>query len=173
MERTSDVRLRDAIGLRLLLIALLALPALTAVAQRPDQPGGGPPQFGAPGQGQPRFGPGRPMQMPFPGMGMGIPGQMPEMAKKMAAIIALRHINAIGLTPKDIEESLPVLKAIRDGEKALQTRTEKMLEEEKRALLAARPGTEQPMGTGEQMQQAAQQFAMQQEKGWVGLRAAS
>ena len=157
MELRSHFRL---IGPALLLVVSVPVFAQDQLPIGPP-PGEGPEfgqqrQFGGPPGG------GFPQQGPM--FGMNAP--MPEMAKKMVAIMALREILELRLTAKDISASIPHLRELRDAEKALQTKSEQILEEEKRALLAAGPDTSPPPPVGDKMQQAAERFRDQQARAW-------
>ncbi|MBM3493634.1 MAG: hypothetical protein FJX72_04825 [Armatimonadetes bacterium] len=146
----------------------LALLCSVTVAQERRQ--GGPREQG-------RFqGPGGQMQAPgFPGMFQ--PGQMfqpghmmqPELAAKTAQIMALREIHSARFTAKDIGVALESLKQMREAEKALQTKSEQVLEGEKRALLAAGPDDDAPRGTGEAMREAAEAHRAKLERLWAKL----
>ena len=149
-----------------LLIAGGAASGARALAQQPGQ--GFPTPFGQRGQGQPPgpgfFGGGG--QGPFGpgpgGMPMGMINPMlstPEMAKKMASIMALRDINAAGMTSRDIGAALPVLRNMRETEKELENRSNQILDEEKKALLAAQPGSPPPPDSGQRLQQAAESLS--------------
>src|SRR5438552_4586150 len=136
---------------------ILATTAVVAMAQQPPfQPG----QPGYPGQPGQQFGFPPPMMMG---------PATPELAKKMAAIGALREIQNMRMTAKDINTALPLLKELREGEKALETRAGDALEQEKRALLAAGPDTQVPPTTGEKLREANEQFHKQQERVWNTL----
>lgn len=124
----------------------------------------GPGRFG--GDGQNRF-PGGPGGMQG-GMMKPMPN-MPEMAKKMQSIMALRQINGVGLTARDISTALPILRTMRDAEKALETRSLQILEEEKRALLAAQPGAPLPPDSGQRMQEASEVYHQQMARSWEAI----
>jgi hypothetical protein len=94
---------------------------------------------------------------------------MPEMAKKMMQIVALREMLEMRLTAKDISAALPRLKELRDSEKNVQNQAEKLLEEEKQALLAASPEDPQPPDSGEKMRQLMERHRQVQEKTWAAL----
>jgi hypothetical protein len=137
----------------------------------PQNPGAG--RFGG-GQGQPRqpgqFGPpgGQGFGGPQPGF-MPMAPMMPEMAKKTNQIMVLRRLLDMGLTAKDIAAALPPLKELRDAEKALQSRMEQVLDEEKRALLAADPGSQPQVDNGEKMRQVSERFHEVQNRTWEQL----
>ena len=69
---------------------------------------------------------------------------MPEMAKKMQAILALRQINGLRLSLRDVQAVLPPLKTMRDAEKTLSSHVTQILVEEEKALLAAQPDSPPP-----------------------------
>jgi hypothetical protein len=94
---------------------------------------------------------------------------MPELAKKMASIMALREMLDMRLTPQLISKALPSLKELREAEKALQSRSEQIIEEEKKALLAASPDDPLPMGSGEKLQKENAAFRTKQEGIWEGV----
>jgi hypothetical protein len=97
------------------------------------------------------------------------PGGTPEMAKKTASVMALRQMYAMRLTAREISAALPILKEIRDAEKALASRASQALDEELRALLAADPESPPPPDSGMRMQQAMEQFNERQRSGWESL----
>jgi hypothetical protein len=101
-----------------------------------------------------------------------MPPQMPEMAKKTAAIMALRMIHQQRFSTDDLKAALPILKQIRDAEKALEAQSNEALDEEKRALLAARPDSPPPPGAGEKMEAAHRKFAESHQRGWESLHRA-
>jgi hypothetical protein len=177
MERKSSVCLTSC-------TVLLLAGAVSAGAQAPPpaQPGQGVPgNFGQRGQGQQpgpggfggggqnRFG-GNPGGMPM-GMMNFMPSQ-PEIAKRVQSIMELRQINGIGLTPRDISTALPTLKTMRDADKALETRSIQILDEEKRALLAAQPDSPPPPDSGQRMQEANEAFRQQMARGWETITTA-
>lgn len=146
----------------------------------PQQPGPGfPGQPGQPPQGLPPgpggngfgggpgpFGQGQ-AAMPMPMMPMMNPlPAMPEMAKKMVAIMALRQINAAGFTSRDITAALPILKSMREAEKTLEARSNQILDDEKKALLAAQPNAPPPPDSGQRLQEATEGFRQQMDRGW-------
>jgi hypothetical protein len=158
--------------------ALLCAGTLPALAQDPGQPGfGDQGQFGQPGQRRPNgpggFGGGGGQfgQGPAgPPMGMFNPmPAMPEMAKKMVSIMALRQINASGITSRDIAAALPILKNMRELEKTLETRSNQILDEEKKALLAAQPNAPFPPDSGQRMMEATMSYRQQMDKGWEAI----
>jgi hypothetical protein len=134
---------------------------------QPGQPGTSPGGQFAPADG--RGFPGAPGFVPAPMMPM---PQTPELAKKMRAIMALREMLAMRLTARNIGVALPILKDIRDAEKTLQSRSEQMLEEERKALLAADPDDPLPPGAGERMQQEIERFHDRQQQAWAELERA-
>src|SRR2546421_8605152 len=101
-----------------------------AIPTRPKKdPGAPPPPFkkqeGQPGQFRPgdpgQFRPGGPGPFGNPQFGqppMGMPMQ-PELAKRTAAIMALRHINGLRLTGEDLRKTIPILKHLHESESAL------------------------------------------------------
>src|SRR5437764_15310545 len=93
-----------------LAVGLLILELSVSAQRRPGVQGGGPYPQQAPTPGPPGF-------APFPMM-MG--PQTPELARKMAAIGALREIQNLRMTEKDITIALPFLKELREGEKGLE-----------------------------------------------------
>ena len=155
---------------------LLAVAPLAASAQDDSQiafqgqpqgfPQGG---FGGPGAGG--FGPGGPgpgfQQMPMMPF-----QQMPEMAKKMASIMALRQMMGMRLTANDIAAALPILRSMREAEKALEAKSSQLLDEEKRFLLTASPENPPQVDIGEKMARANEEFRQKQEKAWDSLSAA-
>jgi len=98
--------------------------------------------------------------------------QMPEMAKKTAAIMALRQIHQLRFTADDIKAALPILKQMRDAEKTLESQSNEALDEEKKALLAARPDEPAPPGSGDKMEAAHRKFGEAHQKGWEALHRA-
>jgi hypothetical protein len=122
------------------------------------QLGGDPNQFFPGGPQNPDFGPGVPFGPMIP--------PTPEMGKKTMEIMALREMLRIRLTAKDIAASLPPLHELREAEKTLQSRSDRILEEEKRALLAASPDEAPPLESGDKMRQAIETYGNIQEKTW-------
>jgi hypothetical protein len=99
-----------------------------------------------------------------------MPGpQSPELAKKTRAIMALREMLAMRLTSRNISVALPILKELCDAEKGMQSRAEQLLEEERRALLAAEPDDPMPPGVGEKMQAEMQRYNEKQARAWENL----
>jgi hypothetical protein len=98
------------------------------------------------------------------------PPMLPELAKETAAIMALRQINGIGLTSREIGAILPRLRELRDSEKRMRERAEQALREEKRALLAAEPGSPPPPDSGERMRQAVEEHHATERRTWDALR---
>jgi hypothetical protein len=94
---------------------------------------------------------------------------MPEMAKKMVAIRALRQMYAVGLTSRDISAALPALKNMREVEKTLESRSNQILDEEKRALLAAAPNTPLPQDSGQRLMEASASYRQQMDRGWEAI----
>lgn len=92
--------------------------------------------------------------------------QSPEMAKKMRAIMALREMWQLRLTAREISAVLPALKELADAEKTLQSRSEKLLEDERRALLAADPEGDPPPGNGELLQRENELYRSKSEEVW-------
>jgi hypothetical protein len=96
----------------------------------------------------------------------------PEITKRMLSIMELRQINGVGLTSRDISTALPTLKTMRDADKALETRSIQILDEEKRALLAAQPDSPPPPDSGQRMQEANEAFRQQMARGWETITTA-
>jgi hypothetical protein len=96
----------------------------------------------------------------------------PELAKKTVAIMALRGINSLQLSAKDITAALPPLKELRDAEKSLHKLADQALDDEKRALLAVQPGDNPPADSGEKMRQEADRYGAVRVKVWDNLAAA-
>jgi hypothetical protein len=96
----------------------------------------------------------------------------PELAKKTVAIMALRGINNLQLSAKDISAALPPLKELRDAEKSLHKLADQALDEEKRALLGIQPGENPPADSGEKMRQEANRYGAVRVKVWDNLAAA-
>jgi len=94
---------------------------------------------------------------------------MPEMARKMADILALREMLRLGLTAPDIRAILPPLRQLRAAEKELEARSIQILEEERKALLAAEPGARPPAGSGARMRRANAAFQERQEAAWEAV----
>lgn len=159
----------------LLTVGGLLLPCVIQVSQAQDalpqgQPGGPPGFFpGGPGgnpvnvpQGQPGFAPSQDLFQPMPVM-------MPEIAQKTLQIAILRELNELRMNEKEVEVTLNALKQIRDNDKALQTTVMQILDEEKKALLSARPDAPVQHNAGERMQQASEQLREKQDAVWRGL----
>lgn len=145
--------------------ALLSLCASSAVAQGPPQPGGGPGPGGfGPGGQRPGFGQGGPMMQGPPGAPL-----QPELARKMNQVLALRMMLSAGITRQETAAALQPLKAMRDAERTLQSNMEKLLEEERRLLLAAEPGGPMPGDTGARMQAPLEHFRQTMDKGWEAV----
>jgi hypothetical protein len=146
--------------------ALLLGGGVLAGAQAPPQlPGPGfPGQFGQPGQ------------IPFGRGPMGTPAGMmsplfatPETAGKMVSIMALRQINAVGMTPRDLGAALPILRSMRELEKNTDARLNQILDEEKRALLAAPPNAPFPPDSGQRVQMITESYRQQMDGAWMAL----
>jgi hypothetical protein len=93
----------------------------------------------------------------------------PELAKKTASILALRRIHALKLTREEIQAVLPHLRALRDGEAALQAMAKQALEDERRALLQARPGDALPAGNVERLSAASAAYQAKESETWRKL----
>lgn len=93
----------------------------------------------------------------------------PEMARKTAAILALRSMLQMGLSGPDLEKALASLKEIQAAQQELQKEAGQALEEERQALLAAKPGSQPPPGSGKKLAQATQRFRERQQKVWDEL----
>lgn len=106
--------------------------------------------------------PGRPA--PFP-----MAPFTPEMGRKTAAIMALREMLAMRLTAKDIATALPPLKDLRSAQKTLDSQSERLLDDEKRALLAADPDGPPPPGNGEKMHRLIEDYHRVQTRTWDTL----
>lgn len=123
---------------------------------------------------------GRPGQ-PRPGL-MG-PGQMlgggpfmpsvtpmdPALGKLTMQIMALRQLHDAGFAAKDLATAVPVLKEMETGEKALRERSEKALQRELQALLAAGPDDNPPRGSGEALQEAGMEHQRNTSRQWERL----
>ena len=146
------------------LAPLFALAAVPSLAQNPTGAPGRPP--GGFGQGgPPNSGNFAPMIPPMPMMG----AQTPELAKKMAAIAALREIQNLRMTGRDITTVVPLLKELREAEKTLEARAGEVLEQERRALLAAGPETQVPPTSGERLREANDQYRAQSQRVWQSI----
>ncbi len=188
MEFRTRCRLIPAVfALTLYAVPALAqdAPDLPPSAGNPASPGGDQdptaPRPGAPG-GQPFFAPGNPRQdrTPFP---MGQPfftpspdmnfnpmlQQSPELAKKMRSIMALRAMWQLRLNAKDIAAILPPLKELAQAEKNLQVRSEQLLEDERKALLAADPEGDPPDGPGDLMQRENDLYRIKADDTWRAI----
>ncbi len=144
------------------LSAALVATSVAAVAQaqrRGPGPQGGPPQGRAgrqaPGPGMPMLQPGRAMQ--------------PEMAAKIAQVMALRELHAARFSAKDISAALPVLREMHEAEQALQEKSLQALEREKQALLLAGPDDEPPAGSADAMREAAENHRAKMERLYAKL----
>jgi hypothetical protein len=97
----------------------------------------------------------------------------PEMARKTSSIMALRAIVQMGLTAKDIQATLPILTELQGAEKALQAEADRVLDEEKRALLSAKPGSLPAEDTGGQkLQEASNRYRERQQESWKSVAGA-
>ena len=141
-----------------IVVVLMALAAGSLAAQpQPGGPGGAPPPGG--------FG-----HQPFaPPPMMGMPPANPELAKKMAAIAALREIHNLRISAAEIGKALPLLKELREAEKTLEAQAGEALEQEKRALLAARPDTQVPPASAERLRAANERYHQQSQRIWESL----
>lgn len=105
---------------------------------------------------------GRPLQP------MVMPPQ-PEMAKKVTKLAALREMHRLGMTVEDIETALSHVRALRDAETRLRTRSEQLLDQEIQALLAARPEDPPLPDTGEAMRRLAEEYRQTENQTWDAL----
>ncbi len=94
---------------------------------------------------------------------------LPELAQKTREILALRQMLALHITAQDISVALPALRELRDAEKALEREASKILEDEKRALLAAQPDDPQPQAGEDRLRQAMERYRQQQDRIWQSL----
>ena len=127
-------------------------------------------QFGGqPGQGGPQ---GPPMGMPGPPPGMpGAPPraggpQTPEMAKRVDAIRVLREIVQMHLGKREISAALPSLRALLQAEKTAQSEAVQALDQEKKALLAARSPEDMPPPPSDKLREQARKLRAEEEKHW-------
>jgi hypothetical protein len=138
-------------------VLLMAIPSAAVAHQdfrgQPPQPGAIPP----PGQ----FGGFYPPPMMGPGT--------PELAKKMAAIAALREIHNLRMSAREIGAVIPKLKEMREAERTLEAQAGEALEQEKRALLAAAPDAQVPPASAEKLRAANERFRQAHERSWRGL----
>ncbi len=93
--------------------------------------------------------------LPFPGL-----------SKKMKDIHALRYINSVKLTRKEIESVLPPLRSLRNAEKAAQTQSEKALEEERLSLLEANSDDPEPINSMPSVQIELDRYHQAEQKTW-------
>jgi hypothetical protein len=93
----------------------------------------------------------------------------PELARKTTTIMALRRIQQLGLTTKDIQAALPVLKDLQAAQKSLESETSSALDDERRALLAAKPGAALPASSSEKLQKATETYREKQRSSWEAL----
>lgn len=93
----------------------------------------------------------------------------PEMARKTASLMALRSIVQLGLTRAEIESALPVLKRLQESAKILQDESDRAMEEERAALLAAKPGEVPSSTTSARLREASSRSREEQQKGWDEL----
>jgi len=151
MERHFHRRLTRA----LTLLTLMALPITAHPQQAPPPVGPG--------------GPFPPVGPPIGGFGGGFALPMPELAKKMSTIMALREMLEMGLTARHISTALPVLKELQAAEKTLKEQSERLLEAEKQTLLAAQPDDPLPADSGEKMRKLMENYREKQESLWGTL----
>ena len=90
----------------------------------------------------------------------------PELGKKTMSVMALREMLALHISAKDLQAALPPLKDLHKSERALQTRSEQILEEEKRALLAADPDSVPPLGSEDKLRVAMDDYRTRQNDAW-------
>jgi hypothetical protein len=90
----------------------------------------------------------------------------PEMAKKTRDIALLRQMLALKLSARDIERALPLLKEMKDADKAVPSRPEQAMDEEYRALLEAKPGDPMPPSSSEALRDAASGFRSRKQAIW-------
>ena len=121
-------------------------------------------------------GPGRPRAQAGPGPGMFGPALFPNpnpmdpvLGKLTMRIMALREIHGAGFTAKDVAAATPILKEMRDSEKALQTKTEGVLEQEVKALLAAGAEDDPPKSSGPAMEEASKAHQQKMGRAWERL----
>ncbi|MEP0766028.1 MAG: hypothetical protein HRF45_05730 [Fimbriimonadia bacterium] len=103
--------------------------------------------------------PGQPMMMP----------PQPEMAKKVTKLAALREMHRLGMTVEDVEKALSHVRALRDAEARLRAQTEQLLDQEIKALLAARPEDPPLPETAEAMRRLAEEYRRTEAQGWDAL----
>jgi hypothetical protein len=126
-------------------LALMAACFAAASAQAPPQPQPNPPIPGGP--------------MPL----------VPELGKKLNQIMVLREMVPLRLTVEDLTTALPALKKLRDSEKALQATVDKLLEQEKKALLLATPDDPPRVEIGQLLQHESAGFRREQQETWAKL----
>lgn len=129
----------------LVLGACIAVLALPAIAQQPRVEQGGRPI--------------QPVVMP----------PQPEMAKKITKLAALREMHRLGMTVEDIEKALSHVRALRDAETRLRTRSEQLLDQEIQALLAARPDDPPMPETADAMRRLAEEYRQTENQTWEAL----
>lgn len=84
----------------------------------------------------------------------------------MKDIHALRYINSIKLTRKEIESVLPPLKSLRNAEKTAQTQSERALDEERTSLLEANPDDPDAVNSMPSVQIELDRFRQTEQKTW-------
>lgn len=91
---------------------------------------------------------------------------IPELSKKMNRIMALREIVRVGLTRQDIQAALPTLKSLRDAEKAMRSASEKVLDEEEKALFAAEPANVPKEDSGKKIRAELEKYRKTEGDAW-------
>jgi hypothetical protein len=94
---------------------------------------------------------------------------MPALSKKTSAILALREIRMRRFTTGNLETAIKYLRALRDAEKTLQTRSEQILEEERRALLALQADDPLPPDSGPKLEMEMERYRRQEDQIWSEL----
>jgi hypothetical protein len=93
----------------------------------------------------------------------------PVLGKLTVRIMALREIHEAGFTAKDVAATTPILKEMRESEKALQTKSEAILEQEAKALLAAGAEDDPPKSSGPAMEEAGKAHQQKMARAWERL----
>jgi hypothetical protein len=94
---------------------------------------------------------------------------IPELGKKLNQILALRNMVPLRLNVKDLTIALPMLRKLRDAEKALKANSEKLLDQEIRALLTATPEDPPRVDVADLLRHEASGFRRTDDEIWSEL----
>ena len=90
----------------------------------------------------------------------------PEMAKKTREIALLRQMLNLKLSASDIEKALPLLRELKDADKAAPVKPDQVLNDEYDRLLRAKPGDPMPPSSGDALRDAANNYRSRKQAIW-------